>query len=361
MIVPAIIASGHEVAVLPLASNHINTITHAPGGVRLLPLANDPLGNDIIRYHYVNGRFDAVITFTDCWGLAPEAYKDLNWYPMAPVDTYTLNPEYKAALNACRFPIAISKFGQQVIKEQLGIEAKYFPCMVDTDVWKPGDKAAARKALGIPMNKIMFTFVGVNRDVPSRKGIPELLQAWSMCIDELKEHNAYLHMHTATHGAVDIQAMANQLGIPADLLRITDEAQYHTGLTEPEMVMIAQSSDCLIQPSRREGCCLPLLEYQVCGVPVIASDAHAQAEYNLGGFRITGERGWGMLGAWEFIPSIKSVNHNIITFFESLQFENKHVAQQRVDIATLYSKDEILSTHLPPLLEAIAMDVLERE
>ena len=109
IIVPAIIAAGHEVEVLPIATPYINTITHAPDGVKLLPLAQDSLGNDIVRHHYMNGRFDAVITFTDVWGLAAEAYTDLNWYPLTPIDTYTLAEQHASNIRAARFPAAASQ------------------------------------------------------------------------------------------------------------------------------------------------------------------------------------------------------------------------------------------------------------
>lgn len=359
IIVPAIIAAGHEVEVLPIASMYINTIAHAPDGVKLLPLAQDPLGNDIVRYHYVQGGFDAVMTFTDVWGLPAASYADLNWYPITPIDTYTLAPEHAANIRAARFPIAISHFGQEVIKAETGIEAKYLPMMVDTDFWKPGDRAQARHMMRMQSDQIMFMFIGTNQDIPSRKGIPELLQAWAKCGDELGD-SAFLHMHTAKRGAVDIVAMAAQLGIPPERLKVTDEAQYHTGIDDEGMLLLAQASDCLIQPSRREGACLPLLEYQACGIPVIASDGHAQKAYNKGQYRVKGERAWSLLGAWEFVPNVDSIVEQIITVFNKGQ-DGVYGHLLRSLVEDNHSIPNVTTNHLQPILEAISMDVLSRE
>jgi glycosyltransferase involved in cell wall biosynthesis len=368
MIVPAIIAAGHEVEVLPIASMHINSIGYAPDGVKLLPLAQDTLGNDIVGYHYQAGKFDAVMTFTDVWGLVAEAYVNLNWYPITPIDTYTLHPQHAGNIRAAKLPIAISKFGQDVIRKETGIESKYLPMMVDTDFWKPGDKEQARQQLGIAQDAILFMFIGVNHDVPSRKGIPELLSAWAACCNELPD-NAYLHMHTAKRGAIDVEAMAQQLEIPPNRLKIIDEAQYHTGLDDEMMLLMAQSSDCLIQPSRREGACLPLLEYQACGVPVIASDGQAQTEYNFGGYKVDGELSWSVLGAWEFVPNIDSVKKQILNIAEyyrqggnsdlGIQAAQKEKSRQR--LLKYHSVQAVTTKHLHPILEAIAMDVLSRE
>ena len=358
MIVPAIIAAGHEVEVLSLANLYLNTIEHAPDGVKLLPLAQDPLGNDIVGYHYKSGNFDAVITFTDVWGLNAEVYKDLNWYPITPVDTYTLAPQHAANIRAAKFPIVISRFGHGVIQDETGIDAHYLPLMVDTEFWKPGDKANARAMLNIPQDKTIFMFIGVNHDVPSRKGIPELLQAWAVVSEELGD-SAYLHMHTDQHGAVDIVAIARQLKIPPERLRITPSAQYHLGYDDEMMLLMAQSSDCLIIPSRREGACLPLLEYQACGIPVIASEAHAQAEYNKGPYRVSGESAWSVLGSWEFAPNICSIKEMMLHFIS--RRDGITTSDIRAIVEDTYSIANITTKRLQPILEAISMDVLSRE
>jgi len=362
IIVPAIIAAGHEVEVMSIANLYTNIITHAPDGVKLLPLAQDTLGNDIVRHHYKEGGFDAVITFTDVWGLSAEVYKDLNWYPITPIDTYTLSHQHAATIRTARFPIAISHFGQDVIRQETGIEAKYLPLMVDTNVWKPGNKAEARQILGLPQDKIRFMFIGTNNDIPSRKGIPELLQAWAAC-GEILGDSAYLHMHTPKRGAVNIEAMSQQLKIPPERLKIIDESQYHLGLEEEIMVLMAQASDCLIQPSRREGGCVPLLEYQACGIPVIASDAHGQAEYNKGPYRVGGQRAWSVLGAWEFVPLHFSILHQIQEVVKDFGMKAEYdgtpsIVEQVVDE---HSIPNVVTNHLQPILEAISMDVLSRE
>jgi glycosyltransferase involved in cell wall biosynthesis len=154
--------------------------------------------------------------------------------------------------------------------------------------------------------------------------------------------------------------MATALGIKPERLKLIDEAQYHLGLSDEIMLLMAQASDCLIQPSRREGACLPLLEYQACGIPVIASDAHAQKEYNKGRWRVDGHRAWSVLGAWEFAPSVDSIAERIIEVAEAKKDDVLGLLQRGLVIDN-HSIEAVALNHLQPILEAIAMDILSRE
>jgi glycosyltransferase involved in cell wall biosynthesis len=359
IVVPAIIEMGHEVEVLSVGNPHNKLIMNAPDGVRLLPLGRDVLANDIVRHHYRAGNFDAVMTMTDVWGLDPNAYKDLNWYPFAPIDTYNLTPDHAGNIRTCNFPIAISRFGQKVIMQETGIQSEYMPLMVDTEFWQPGDKAESRRQLSIDQDAIMFMFVGVNDTYPSRKGISELLQAWAACGDELPP-KAFLHMHTAKVGGVDIPSLANSLNIPPARLRITDDAQYHIGMPDDIMLLMAQASDCLIQPSRREGACLPLIEWQACGVPVIATDGHAQRQYNKTRNWIGGQMALSAFGTWEYVPRIDSIRENILLIAGK---RSDKVAGEllRGLVVDNHAIPHVIENYLKPIVNKIAMDVLSRE
>ena len=67
--------------------------------------------------------------------------------------------------------IAMSKFGVEET-HKAGLDCMYVPHGVDTNVFKPGDKAEARQRLGLPQDKFIVGTVAMNKGNPSRKAVP---------------------------------------------------------------------------------------------------------------------------------------------------------------------------------------------
>jgi len=360
---------GHEVFVLPISSVRIQTIKEAPDGIPLLPLGNDPLGHDVINHHYNNIKADCVITFIDPWALDPRVYQSMNWYPITPIEA-PISSQLIEVLSegSCHFPIAISRWGQQLLRELvMWPNVPYLPMIVD-DAYIPGDKVEAREAWGLPVESFIAVFVGVNDTNPSRKGIPELLAAWSQIVKSIEVESgqqpfrdALLYLHTATIGNMDIHGIGGGINIvdackamelKPEQIKMPLLEQYRCGFPLAKMVQLAQAADVLVIPSRREGACIPLLEFQACNTPVVAMRYHAQREHIFYGKAIRGQDSWAVGGVWEVAAHVNDIVQGILDVASMKKSEKPHEAIERFRLA------HMVKHHLTPIIEAIGNNLL---
>ena len=78
-------------------------------------------------------------------------------------------------------PIAMCRFGEHWLKKS-GLDPLYVPHGVDTKVFKPGDRAAAREVLEIPEDAFLVGMVGANRGWSKhafRKAFPQAFDAFA--------------------------------------------------------------------------------------------------------------------------------------------------------------------------------------
>src|SRR5690606_33933972 len=120
---------------------------------------------------------------------------------LTPIDHTPVPPAVQNSLKASIAPIAISQFGVQELK-RAGFDPYYLPHGVDPQVWHPGDMMQARRQVNVTADTFLVSFVGVNDSVPSRKGLFELLSAWS--IFSPVHPSAKLYLHTSEHGNLPI-------------------------------------------------------------------------------------------------------------------------------------------------------------
>lgn len=107
---------------------------------------------------------------------------------------------------------------------------------------------------------------------------------------------------------MDLFSVMRTIGIPESSVRYVPIQRYRLGLEAHEMAALYQSFDVLLAASGGEGFCVPLIEAQACGVPVIVSDFAAQAELVGDGWIVGGQRRWiDDAGSWLFTPSVREV------------------------------------------------------
>ena len=361
LFVPRLKRLGHEVAVFNLGIG-AGSLPALVEGIKVLPPALDPLGSDIIHGHAAHFRADAVISLIDAWGLNPEIMRHMPWYPITPIDRQPVPERVTNALAACRAPIALTRWGERQLRVA-GHESYYLPHGVDPAVWQPGDRRAARKALGLADDVFLVSFVGVNDSVPSRKGIPELLVAWQMFAQTYPDAMLYLHtsetgnLLTSVFGGVNIPAIIKTLGLDPQRVRIADQYRYRTGIPARELATLAQASDVLIAPSRGEGFGLPVLEFQRAGCPVITTDFGAQKELNFSGWLVEGDPEWSEQNAFWIGPSIAS----IVETLEAAYLERGDPERRRraIEGARDYDIDYVIGKYAMPVLRVIAERALE--
>jgi glycosyltransferase involved in cell wall biosynthesis len=114
------------------------------------------------------------------------------------------------------------------------------PNPVDTDIFRPFDRATARHELGLPQDARLALFVG---RPDQRKG-------------------AHLVPEAAARANYELMvAGSGQL----------DGARYLGVLAPPQLALAYNAADCVLLPSAYEGCSFVVLEALACGTPLITT------------------------------------------------------------------------------------------
>lgn len=364
MLVPQIEDLGHSTVVMDIRGGG-GSVAQV-GNLTILPTALDPIGNDIIVDHYQRSKSDVCITLCDAWGFSPDVMKNVNWWPIVPIDHAPVPPAVQNSLKAARGVIALSRFGQVELRK-IGIDSLYMPHGLDPAIWYPAlhrnEIEAARDRLKLPRDMYLVSFVGVNDSNPSRKGIPELLAAWSMW--QPSHPNAILYLHTTPQGnipiagsrnGVDIEALFQVFGINRSSILMPDQYRLRTGIPPQELADIARASDVFILPSRGEGFGIPLIEFQHVGCPVITTDFAAGAELCASNWRLDYECEWSWQSSTVARPGIASIVENL----EKAYAERGNIERRRqaATFARDFSIDYIAKKYLEPALNHIAETVV---
>lgn len=251
-------------------------------GMKVYPPGYELFGNDIHAAHARQHEADILLTHQDVWTQDPAKITagGTRWVSWQPIDSEPLAPTIADRLRyACYQPIALARFGQQQA-ELAGLPMPLVLQGVDTSVFVPGDRAAARAALGWPQDAFITGMVARNSGYPNRKAYPQQIAAW---IAFARRHSdALLYIHSVGDVTADPEAtpIAWQLRDAGLLDRVIWAHPYdlNLGYSTAAMVERYQAFDMLLGVSMSEGCGVPLLEAQACGVPVLTGGWTAMAE-----------------------------------------------------------------------------------
>lgn len=283
----------------------------------ILPNAGQhPYGADTLQATYEQHKADCLITCSDVWIFQPNVTHKTNFCPWLPIDHDPSPQGIIEALKPALYPMVYSKWGVDMLAKS-GVKSHYVPCSAPADVFKPGDKQAARAALKLPPDcEFLITMVAANKDGGDRKGFGEALQAFAQF---LKTHpHAYLYLHTNWSGPVNLRAMADSLGIKDNVI-MCDQYAYSFGLlNDAYMVNVYQASDVLLNPCKAEGFGLPIVEAQMCGCPVAATDFATTDELLFAGWKLQGQPHWSagadswrlMVYQWSIVDALNEAYAN---------------------------------------------------
>ena len=167
------------------------------------------------------------------------------------------------ALEKCRFS---NQNGRQIVVTSPSLQgifqAAYPQCRNDVSVITPGvakaglvvDKAAAKRALGLPDDSFIIAFVGNRYDI---KGLPTLLLA----LQALPEHVNLLVVGNAKEEGL-YQTQVEKLGI-------AQRVKFLGAVNGVEQVY--QAADCLAHPTLEDTFAMVVLEAMSYGLPVVVS------------------------------------------------------------------------------------------
>jgi D-inositol-3-phosphate glycosyltransferase len=139
---------------------------------------------------------------------------------------------------------------------------------VDLDLFRPGDRAAARAALGIPRDAAVLAFVGRIQPLKAPdvllRAAAELLARGAVSRDRLVVLVAGGPSGTGLEAPTSLQELAGSLGI-SDVVRFLPPRR------GAALVEVYRAADVVAVPSHNESFGLVALEAQACGTPVVAA------------------------------------------------------------------------------------------
>lgn len=246
-------------------------------GVWHYPIINHPTGSDAMYWHGKHFNADIIIGLFDIHTQDPNFLAQIpRFVPWVPVDYDPIPPLILQNLRPSNRIIAMSKFGQQRLQEA-GFASTYIPHHVDTSIFYPMDKRKAKEEFKINPDIFVFGMVSANKDALPRKSFGHVLEAFARFIKKYPQSLLYIHTNPDQMGGYPIKHHAQMLGLQNNVV-FPDLYKWSFDFTKEEMNKIYNSFDCLLSPSSTEGFCIPVIEAQATGTPVIVNDYTSMPE-----------------------------------------------------------------------------------
>lgn len=327
-------------------------------GILQYPVINHVYGSDAMVHHAKDFKADVTFSLQDVWVLNPQDLQQVTkWIPWLPVDH---DPIPKIVLNNLRFAyriVSMSKFGQKQLANH-GYVSTYIPHTVDTDIFKPMDKVERKKSVGLPEDAFLIGMVAANKDNPPRKSFQEVLDAFKMFLQHEPKTLLYIHTNPDFPGGFPIKEYANFIGI-SDKVLFPDVYDLNFNTTKDRMNLIYNTFDVLLAPSVSEGFCVPLIEAQACGIPVIANDWTAMSELVIEGktgfkTKVAYKRFSGM-GSYMGVPDVNSIHNALVSIHKADRV--KMGEQARKHILENYDLKKVYKEKWSPFIARLQKEI----
>ena len=150
----------------------------------------------------------------------------------------------------------------------------------------------------------------MNKGYPSRKSLPQIVEAFAAF--RARHDDALLYLHTDLGGAyqegIDLAPLLHAFELDPEIVRFPDQYRYQFDPVRDEHLADVYSSlDVLLNPAMGEGFGLPVLEAQACGVPAIVTDFTAMSEVCGAGWKVGYDRVWTPMRAWQAWPNVEEI------------------------------------------------------
>jgi glycosyltransferase involved in cell wall biosynthesis len=334
-------------------------------GVQLYPCGWEQHSNDVLHEHALHWfKGDPtggwIIVLNDLWATVNPYLADFNVVGWCPVDHYPVPEEVLRFFHRTdAVPLAMSKYGEALLGKA-GLDPDLAPLAVDTKVYKPTTtvtigrhEATGRELLGVPADAFLVGMVAMNKDPFDRKGFNEAFRGFAQF---WREHNdAVLYVHTDARGmgtSFNLADLATHAGIPPHALVFPDPYGYFNGFSDEMMAAAYTAFDVLLAPSHGEGFCVPLIEAQACGTPVIATDFSAQSELvGPGSWTVSGQPLWdGAQKASYIVPFIVDVVDKLEDAYKGDRLAD---LDKRIAFAGQFDVQRVWTEHWAPFIDTL--------
>lgn len=331
-------------------------------GIPVFPRGLDVYSNDVGPAHAMAwgrefGQQPLILTLFDVWVLQGAGWDVMeriaSWVP---IDHMPCPPAVAGWLSRPNVtPIAMSKFGHDMIKALGTTEALYVPHAIDTSIFRPTERTpdgvTGREWMGVPDDAYVVGIVSANKGANDRKAFAEMFLAMSALMKERPDVWLYLHTETTTaHNGLDLRALMQAVGLPQDRVKWADPYPYRMGIDKQTLAAIYTGMDVLLQTSRGEGFGIPAIEAQACGTPVIVSNATAQPELAGDGWCVEVQPQWDApQAAWFFTPLVGG----ILDALRAAHDRGRGRSDKAITFARQYDADAVYAEHWKPALDIL--------
>lgn len=253
-------------------------------GYWVLPCFQNPDGFDALP-HYINIlKPDIIVTLRDVGiqaGYIPFIQKARQegwtgkWYGYVPIDSNTIAWGWDDFFKEMDIIIAMSEWGQKMIKEQTGLDSVFIPHGVDTKVFRPLSKEEIEKKIGDAPFKECFVVGAVGRN-QYRKMWNVLLRGFGVFCKNKTDVALLLHTDSTPANQSDgwdFNFISRKYNCKDKYMLTFPNMSIHTRflVDDEKMNDIFNSFDIFCFPTGGEGFGIPILEAQSSGIPVITT------------------------------------------------------------------------------------------
>jgi FkbM family methyltransferase len=238
--------------------------------------------------------------------------------------------------------------------------ATYIPHGVDTHVFRP--RQPSKALFGVNNETFVVGVIATNIEALDRKGWYPTLAAFGKF--HAKHPDSILYVHASAgreDGGFDLIQIADSFNFK---LHVPDMWTLSAGIPTLKMVELYNSFDVMMLLTRGEGFCVPLLEAQSCGVPVITTDFTAPADLVGGGWKVpsTGTR-YTPLGSFWAEPDIDAGVRALEQCYQLWKAGElrEEMAQKARAFAKTFDFDLVYKTHMRPFLKRVEEELAATE
>jgi glycosyltransferase involved in cell wall biosynthesis len=253
----------------------------------------------------------------------------------------------------------MSKFGQKQL-QNAGYASTYIPHHVDTAVFTPLSKERRKLEVKIDPKMFVFGMISANKDLLPRKSFGHVLLAFKRFHEAHPNSLLYIHTNPEFSGGYPLKAHVDYLGLN-DCVGFPDKYKLNFDTPKSEMNMIYGTFDCLLSPSSTEGFCIPVIEAQATGTPVIVNDYTSMPE-----LIIDGKTGFITdlspdcqhfmpIGGYMKFPSIQSLYEKMELVYKANRPEMGVKARKFIE--ENYALEDIWKNKWLPFLERIEAEI----
>lgn len=232
----------------------------------------DVYGTDVIGGVVKLFSSEAIISLFDPWVLSEAGFSITGkpWYAWFPVDQEKPPYHLREQVKHMAKPVVYSQYAAERIKGAVVIEPP-----INTDIFIPGDKLAAKRFIGMEDTERLVGLVGSNI-VGDRKALYHQVKGFAKYAKGRPEIKMLLV--TEPRGFIDLVKLVNDLEMQQQIFFIEPFTKNYNLCDNHLLANTYRAFDVLLHASAAEGFGMCIAEAMACGTPVIYTDNTSQPE-----------------------------------------------------------------------------------